>query len=1173
MSEAGLRKEEASTLVEDSASWAHETRYRLPVGADAYFLSQQAKENVVCYVCSDLELLNQTKELLSFFNQSLEVLTFPEWDCLPYDRMSPSNEVVGRRISTLQKLKDSSARVQGLVILTTVSALSQKVLPKKVLQYGLNEIRAGGFVNPEKLAHFLVENGFNKTDTVREPGEFAVRGGIVDIFPSDQEKPVRLDLFDHEIETLKYFDPVTQITQGSCDVISLNPASEIFLNEETISRFRKNYRSLFGAVHGDDDLLFHAISEGKKYQGMEHWQPLFYEEMSCLSGYLPSKTKVFFSHQCDSALRSCIEHVEDFYNARVEQAEMERKAKHEITYKPLPLGLLYMGFDDVFSALDRFDLSRFSPFKNPSVDEPKEDIFAAEQVKTFVDNSKGKDQKDIYQRVGLYLKTQQEQKRKTFVSCFSEGSRKQLMKSFEDAGFDCLVEVDCFSKAQDISRGKFIFVVSSLEKGFLTSGFAFVTEQDILGDRLAKRIVRKKDSEHFIQEVSSLREGDLVVHIQHGIGRFLGLEIVNAGGVAHDCLKVEYDGGDKLFVPVENIEVLTRYGADYERAQLDKLGGSGWHARKARVKKNLLEMADDLLQVAAARELKEAPILEVSEGLYDEFSSHFPYRETADQLTSIEAVLDDFHKGRPMDRLVCGDVGFGKTEVAIRAAFVAAMAGMQVAIVAPTTLLARQHYLEFTHRFKGLPLRVEQLSRLVKPKQSNEVKKHLADGSVEVVIGTHALLSQNIQFNNLGLLIVDEEQKFGVKQKERLKSLKDNVHVLTLTATPIPRTLQLALTGVRDLSLITTPPVDRLAVRTYATAFDPVLVREALMREHYRSGQSFVVCPRIGDLDEMEETLKDLVPELKIIKAHGQMPTSVLEDRITAYYEGKYDILLATNIIESGLDIPNANTMIVHRSELFGLAQLYQIRGRIGRSKIRGYAYLTYDPKKKLTKQAEERLRILERLDTLGAGFEIASHDMDLRGGGNLLGEEQSGHVRDIGIELYQKMLEEAIDSIRNGGDAEGAFNLDQQWSPQINIGTNVLIPEGYIEDLNVRLSIYRRASDLTNEGEVESFTAELIDRFGAIPDEVHNLLHTISLKILCKQVGVEKLEIGPQGAVLSFRNNDFKKVESLLSYIHSKAGTVKLRPDQKLVLIKSWPNLQARVKGVKQLLCDLIAL
>ncbi len=1171
MTEHAVTTEVSSEHGEGAFIWSHDTYYNLPAGASACFLAEQAKTSVVCYVCSDHEGLINTAELITFFNPNCDVLLFPEWDCLAYDRISPSNDVIGKRIATLQKLKAETARQQGLIILTTVAALSQKVLPKNALQTGLQELKAGGFVNPEKLAHFLVENGFNKTDTVREPGEFAVRGGVIDIFPASSEYPVRLDLFDHEIESLKYFDPATQITQGHCDSISLNPASEIFLTEETIARFRKNYRELFGAIQKGEDILFESISEGKKHQGMEHWQPLFYEKMERLKDYLPAKTKFYFAHQFDNALSASIENIKDFYDARLDQAEMEKKAGHEVTYKPIPLGLLYDDVSSVMSALDAFDLCLFSPFKNPH-DETAKQSFEAFSIKSFSDN-KTKETNELYASVALYLKTFQEQKKKTFISCFSDGSRKRLIKSFEENGFDNCEEITFFNESEKLSRGKFIFVVSPLEKGFIAPDFAVITEQDILGDRLTKKIVKKKDSEHFIQEVSSLKEGDLVVHIQHGIGRFLGLEVVKAAGNAHDCLKVEYDGGDRLFVPVENIDVLTRYGADSERGQLDKLGGQGWNARKARVKKNLLEMADDLLKIAAARELKEAPVLEVSEGLYDEFSDRFPYTETNDQLSSIEAVLEDLHKGRPMDRLVCGDVGFGKTEVAIRAAFVAAMAGMQVAIVAPTTLLARQHYYEFSHRFKGLPIRVEQLSRLVKPKQANETKKGIAEGHVEIVIGTHALLAQSIKFNNLGLLIVDEEQKFGVKQKERLKSLKDNVHVLTLTATPIPRTLQLALTGVRDLSLITTPPVDRLAVRTYATPFDPVLVRESLMREHYRSGQSFVVCPRIGDLDEMEEKLRELVPELKIIKAHGQMPTAILEDRITAYYEGKYDILLATNIIESGLDIPNANTMIVHRSELFGLSQLYQIRGRIGRSKTRGYAYLTFDPKKKLTKQAEERLKILERLDTLGAGFEIASHDMDLRGGGNLLGEEQSGHVRDIGIELYQKMLEEAIETLRSGEGEEQIFDLDQQWSPQINIGTNVFIPEDYIGDLNVRLSIYRRASSLIDEQEIDSFAAELIDRFGTIPDEVHNLLHTISLKILCKQIMVEKLEVGAQGSVLTFRNNQFDKVENLLNYIQSKAGTVKFRPDQKLVLIKSWPNLEARVKGVKQLLSDLIAL
>ena len=649
------------------------------------------------------------------------------------------------------------------------------------------------------------------------------------------------------------------------------------------------------------------------------------------------------------------------------------------------------------------------------------------------------------------------------------------------------------------------------------------------------------------------------------------MESLKAAGTLHDCLKIEYAGGDRLYVPVENIEVLSRFGGDEGTVQLDKLGGAGWQARKAKAKKDLMEMADHLLGIAAARKLRRAEKLQIEKGLYNEFAARFPYAETEDQERAIESVLDGMAGDYPMDHLVCGDVGFGKTEVALRAAYVAAMSGVQVAVVVPTTLLARQHYKNFVSRFAGTGIRIEQLSRLVTAKDAARAKDGLADGSVQIVVGTHALFAKTIKFKDLGILIVDEEQRFGVKQKERLKELKNNVHVLTLTATPIPRTLQMSLTGVKEMSLITTPPVDRLAVRTFVMPYDAVVIRDALLREHYRGGQSFYVVPRISDLAEVQDMLKELVPEIRCVAAHGQMSPSELEDTMSAFYDGQYDVLLATNIIESGIDIPTANTMVVHRSDMFGLAQLYQIRGRIGRSKLRAYAYLTYQPGIKLNPLAQKRLEVMETLDTLGSGFQLASHDMDIRGAGNLLGDAQSGHIREIGVELYQQMLEEAVAAARAGADLESF--ADEQWSPQINIGTSVLIPETYVADLSVRMSLYRRLSELQEQSDIEAFAAELIDRFGKIPEEVENLLDILGIKQLCKKAGISQLDAGPKGAVLAFYNNAPPNVEGLMRWMQEKRGSVKLRPDQKLVAIRQWDNTAQRVKGVRSLMKELAGL
>jgi transcription-repair coupling factor (superfamily II helicase) len=554
-------------------------------------------------------------------------------------------------------------------------------------------------------------------------------------------------------------------------------------------------------------------------------------------------------------------------------------------------------------------------------------------------------------------------------------------------------------------------------------------------------------------------------------------------------------------------------------------------------------------------------------GEFDEFVARFPYEETEDQAASIQTVLDDLASGKPMDRLVCGDVGFGKTEVALRAAFIATLAGFQVAVVVPTTLLARQHYATFVARFKGLPVRIAQASRLVSGKELAAVKAGLTDGSIDIVIGTHVLLGKSITFQRLGLLVVDEEQHFGVAHKERLKQLREDVHVLTLTATPIPRTLQLALSGVRELSLITTPPVDRLAVRTYISPFDPIIIREALRRERYRGGQTFYVVPRISDLEDVGEFLAQETPELRVARAHGQLASSELEDVMSAFYDGKFDVLLSTAIVESGLDIPNANTLIVHRADVFGLAQLYQLRGRVGRSKARAYAYFTTPASGKLSEGAEKRLKVLQSLDTLGAGFSLASHDLDIRGAGNLLGEEQSGHIREVGFELYQSLLEEAVAALEGGDLGE----TQDQWSPQIALGTPVLIPESYVSDLQLRLGLYRRLSSLEQRADIDNFAAELVDRFGELPEEVIHLLDVVEIKGLAKQAGLQQVDAGPKGAVIGFHKNQFANPAGLIAFVQQSQGGVKLQRDHKLVFKADWAQPEARLAGVRALVRQLV--
>ena len=736
----------------------------------------------------------------------------------------------------------------------------------------------------------------------------------------------------------------------------------------------------------------------------------------------------------------------------------------------------------------------------------------------------------VFDAVVAHAKRLRGESKRVIVACWSNGARERLATLLSEHGIGETKRVESFADILREPRDVTAMAVLPLETGFEAPGLAVIGEQDILGDRLVRKS-RGKRGHDVLTEVSSLSVGDLVVHADHGIGRFVGLATIEAAGEPHDCLEVHYAGGDKLYLPVENIEMLTRYGSDESGVQLDRLGGVAWQTRKARLKQRIRDMAEKLIKVAALRELRQAPVLNPPEGVYDEFSARFPYEETDDQEASIGAVLGDLASGRPMDRLICGDVGFGKTEVALRASLIAVLAGKQVAVVVPTTLLARQHFHTFTERFRGFPVKIAQASRLVSPKERAEVKAGIKSGDIDIVIGTHALLAKGIEFADLGLLIVDEEQHFGVQHKERLKQLREDVHVLTLTATPIPRTLQLALSGVREMSLISTPPVDRLAVRTYVMPFDPVILREALLRERFRGGQTFFVVPRISDLDEAEAFLKEHAPELKVARAHGQMASRELDQVMNAFYDRQYDVLLSTSIVESGLDIPSANTLIVYRADMFGLAQLYQLRGRVGRSKVRAYAYITIPADARLTPAAERRLKVLQSLDTLGAGFVLASHDLDIRGAGNLLGEEQSGHIREVGYELYQSMLEEAVAALR-GGDGV----IEDQWSPRINLGTSVLIPEEYVPDLQVRLGLYRRLSGVDSHDAIEAFAAELIDRFGPLPQEVRHLLDIVEIKGLCRQAGIEQIDAGPKGAVIAFRNKSFANPEGL-DRLHPQGG------------------------------------
>ena len=1141
----------------------------VPEGMDALVLASLVQEATTdagaglhLHVARDDRRLDALETALKFFAPKVKVIPFPAWDTVPYDRVGPNSEIASKRVTALGRLVTGSRKEPTLVV-TTVNAILQRVPPRLFIRNSMKLLAAGQRADMGELMKRLSLAGYTRSSTVMEPGEYAVRGGILDLFTPGRANPVRLDFFGDTIESIKAFDVETQRSTKPVQKLTLMPTSEIAFGEAPIALFRKRYVELFGGATGNDP-MYEAVSAGQRYPGQEHWLPFFHETLETLFDYVP-KAGVSFDHMGEEAVKARFGQITEHYQARTEG--LETTAFGAPPYKPVPPHLMFLDGKSWVKALSGSQILRLTPFDEAA--SPNVRAFKGKGGRTFAIERQNAEL-NVFDAVTAHVKALQDGNRRVIVASWTPGARERLAVLLADHGLKSAVKIESYAEALALPHGVAGLGVLGLEQGFETPELAIVAEQDILGDRLVRPRRKARKAADVLTEATSLANGDLVVHADHGIGRFAGLKTITALGAPHDCLELIYAGGDKLYLPVENIELLTRYGTDDGGdGQLDRLGGVAWQSRKAKLKKRLREIASELIKIAALRMLKEAPSLAPPAGSWDEFVARFPYEETEDQAASIDAVVADLASGRPMDRLVCGDVGFGKTEVALRAAFIAAMGGLQVAVVVPTTLLARQHFKTFKTRFEGLPMKIAQASRLVANKDLAEVKDGLKNGQIDIVVGTHALLGKNIEFARLGLLVIDEEQHFGVSHKERLKSLREDVHVLTLTATPIPRTLQLALSGVRELSLITTPPVDRLAVRTYISPFDPVILTDALKRERARGGQSFYVVPRISDLEDVSEFLREAVPELKVARAHGQLTPTELEDVMTAFYEGQYDVLLSTAIVESGLDVPNANTMILHRADMFGLAQLYQLRGRVGRSKRRAYAYFTTPPAQKLTEGAEKRLKVLQSLDTLGAGFSLASHDLDIRGGGNLLGEEQSGHIREVGFELYQSMLEEAVAALKGGDLADAA----DKWSPEIALGTSVLIPEAYVADLHLRLGLYRRLSSLETRADIDGFADELVDRFGEFPSEVSHLLDVMEIKGLCRQAGIAKVDAGSRGAVVSFRRNQFANAQGFAQFLQASRALAKLQPDHKLVFKGDWDLPEARIKGVRQLVEQLAAI
>jgi transcription-repair coupling factor (superfamily II helicase) len=1093
----------------------------------------RAKGGRAVAIVADEAAMRALAETAPSFAPEVEVLTFPGWDCLPYDRASPALRVMAERLATLNALQAKHDKPQLLV--ATASAASQRVpTPFRVRQL-TRRVAEGERIEREALIGQLNALGYQRADTVAEHGEYAVRGSLIDLFPAGEELALRLDFFGDEIDSIRRFDPADQRSTDKAKAFTLMPASEALLDEDSIKRFRSRYRETFGA-HATQDPLYQALSDGRRMSGMEHWLPLLEERLETLFEHLGDNDLILRDSNADQALDARRDAIDDYYRNRVAALASEPGS-----YRPLGPDELYLGKAEWDAFVVARPIHLASPFPEPESERIID--FGVEPARDFAPERT--QQVNLYEAAAGHVKALGKQGRKVVLASYTEGARDRLAGLLAENGLKSHKLADSWQEALG-AKVQPAMLVLPLDHGFTTPNVAVLTEQDMLGDRLVRRRRKRKAAAAFLEELATLSPGDLVVHAEHGIGRYEGLTQIPVSKVPHDCVALEYAGGNRLYLPVENIELLSRYGNESEGVALDRLGGEAWQRRKSRMKERIREIAGELIKTAALRATRPGIIAE-ADASYPQFVDRFPYEETDDQDRAIEDVLKDLEAGKPMDRLVCGDVGFGKTEVALRAAFVMAMSGKQVALICPTTLLARQHYKNFVERLQGFPIQVGRLSRLVPAAEAKKTREGIADGTVDIVIGTHALLAKSIEFKRLGLVIVDEEQHFGVAHKERLKALRADVHVLTLTATPIPRTLQMAMSGLRDLSVIQTPPVDRLAVRTYVTPWDAVVLREALLREHYRGGQSFFVVPRIADLPQTEEWLTEQVPEVKFVTAHGQMSASQVEERMSAFYDRKYDVLLSTTIVESGLDIPSANTLVVHRADRFGLAQLYQLRGRVGRAKTRAYAYLTMPADRSITDAAAKRLQVLA--------------DLDIRGAGNLLGDEQSGHIKEVGFELYQSMLEDAIVELKAGGGAR-----PEEFTPQISVDAPILIPEHYVPDLDLRMGLYRRLGDLEDRPAIDAFAAEMIDRFGKLPDETANLLKIVEVKLNCRAASIAKLDIGARGAVVTFADAGFPDLAALLGYMERLKGAAKLRPDSKLVVSRNWPTPDARLDGALQL-------
>lgn len=1098
-------------------------------------------------------------EIASILPEQVPVFTFPDWEILPYDTFSPHQDIISQRLLTLYQLP----KMQQGVVIVPINTLMHYLSPVEYVQGNSFVFNAGDTVNIQQLAETLAKSGYRSVEQVIEHGEFSVRGSLLDLYPMGSQHPFRLDFFDDELDTIRYFDPETQRSRDKVESINLLPAHEFPLDKAGIEAFRNNYRERL-SVRNEKDSLYKQVTEGSFPAGIEYYLPLFFDNVANLFDYLPANSQLVtigdIQHQAEQFLVDCHRRHEN-YNVDPLRPLLEPKA-------------LFLEINELFSQIKKWPQVKLEK----GVTKTAAGNFNA-NTQVLEDLAVNSQLKDPFEKLNQHLLTIKKQSGKVLFNVESAGRRETLMELLRQAN---IKPVEFSDIAQFINQDKDIGIcINSLEHSFelisqdkdgRTFPVSFITETELLGGRVTqKRRNRKEKSistDALVRNLAELQIGQAIVHIEHGVGRYLGLQTIDAGGLASEFVTIEYANEAKLYVPVGNLHLLSRYsGGESESAPLNKLGSDAWEKARKKAAEKIKDVAAELLDIYAQRAAKPGYKYQLEKESYRQFSASFPFEETDDQQHAINSVINDMKSDSAMDRLVCGDVGFGKTEVAMRAAYVAVNDSKQVAVLVPTTLLAQQHYENFKDRFADWPVKVEVLSRFKTAKQQNQVLEQLAEGQVDIVVGTHKLIQDNIKFKDLGLLIIDEEHRFGVKQKETIKKLRADVDILTLTATPIPRTLNMAMSGMRDLSIIATPPAKRLAVKTFVRQYDKELIKESILRETSRGGQVYFLHNNVETIEQRAKDIEQLMPDARVVVAHGQMREKELERIMSDFYHQRFNVLICTTIIETGIDVPTANTIIMERADRLGLAQLHQLRGRVGRSHHQAYAYLLTPPPKGMTKDAVKRLEAIESLEDLGAGFALATHDLEIRGAGELLGDDQTGQIQTIGFTLYMDMLEQAVEALKQGKE----LSLDALTSKQTEVELRIpaLLPDDYIHDVNIRLNLYKKIATCQNVHELDEVKVELIDRFGLLPDATKNLFKVSEFRQRAQAIGISKIEAGPKGGSIEFSDDTKVDPVFLISLIQQRPDSYKLDGANKLKFLVENKNTDDRIKLIHAMLND----